>query len=213
MVNMVKSISSNKILQLLKQAGPQTAQTLAERLGMTSMGARQHLQAMEKQGLLSSYDQSEKRGRPSRYWQLTANADQFFPDRHNELTVTMIDAVKTVFGDTGLNRLIEERERQSKRIYLQAVQHVDGLFEKVKALAKVRSDEGYMATVEQDEQGVWLHENHCPICVAAASCQQFCRSELALFSEIMGAGVRVKRTEHIMAGARRCSYYICSESH
>jgi predicted ArsR family transcriptional regulator len=61
---MAKSISSDKILYLLKTRGPLTAKALAAMLDMTSMGARQHLQALEGQGLISTYDQIEKRGRP-----------------------------------------------------------------------------------------------------------------------------------------------------
>ena len=205
---MVKSVSSDKILYLLKTRGPQTAQSIAGMLDMTSMGARQHLQALEAQDLLSTFDKSEKRGRPSRFWQLSAKAHGRFPDRHNDLTLTMIDAVKSVFGEEGLDKLISERERKSKASYQQALVGCDDVFSKAKALAKVRTEEGYMATVEQDEQGVWFFENHCPICEAASSCQNFCRSELAIFNELMGEDVTVERHEHIVDGARRCSYLI-----
>lgn len=205
---MAKSISSDKILYILKTRGPQTAQSLAAMLAMTSMGSRQHLQSLEAQGLASSYDKVEKRGRPSRYWQLTARANERFPDRHNDLTLNMIDAVKKVFGEEGLDKLISERESNALQIYHQALANCVGIEDKAHALAKIRSEEGYMATVEVDEAGVWLYENHCPICDAATSCLNFCRSELAIFSEIMGDGVCVERKEHIVSGARRCSYLL-----
>jgi len=205
---MAKSISSDKILYILKTRGPQTAQSLAVMLDMTSMGARQHLQSLETQELASTFDQSEKRGRPSRYWQLTSKADQRFPDRHNDLTIHMIDAVKKVFGEQGLDKLIEEREKVSRETYVNALKDCLSTLEKAQALAQVRTQEGYMATVEEDEQGIWLHENHCPICEAATSCQNFCRSELAVFDEVMGPDVTVERKEHIVCGARRCSYLL-----
>ena len=209
---MVKSVSSDKILYLLKTRGAQTAQAIAGMLEMTSMGARQHLQSLEGQGLLSTFDQSEKRGRPSRYWQLTPKANERFPDRHNDLTITMIDAVKSVFGEEGLEKLISERERNSKASYFSALAGCDTVLNKAQALAKIRCEEGYMATVEQNEQGIWLYENHCPICEAATSCQNFCRSELAIFNEVLGDGVTVERHEHIVEGARRCSYLISEVS-
>ena len=53
-----------------------------------------------------------------------------------------------------------------------------------------------------------FYENHCPICEAATSCQSFCRSELAIFNEVLGDEVTVERHEHIVEGARRCSYLI-----
>jgi predicted ArsR family transcriptional regulator len=56
--------------------------------------------------------------------------------------------------------------------------------------------------------GYVLVENHCPICVAATSCQGFCRAELDTFREVLGPDASVERTEHIVAGDRRCAYRI-----
>ena len=205
---MAKSINSDKILYLLKTRGPQTAKALASVLDMTSMGARQHLQVLESQELISTYDQVEKRGRPSRYWQLTEKANERFPDRHNDLTLHMIDAVKKVFGDEGLDKLIDERENSALIYYQKAVSDCDSVLGRAYALADVRTEEGYMATVEQDGADIWLHENHCPICDAASVCQKFCRSELEIFSKVLGNEVKIQRKEHIIDGARRCSYLI-----
>lgn len=205
---MAKSISSDKILYILKTRGPQTAQSLAAMMDMTSMGARQHLQSLESQELASTFDKVEKRGRPSRYWQLTAKANSRFPDRHNDLTLNMIDAVKKVFGEEGLDKLIVERETKGLKNYQAAVEGCETLMDKAQALAAIRTDEGYMATIEEDEEGIWLFENHCPICEAATVCQNFCRSELSIFSQVLGDDVAVERKEHIINGARRCSYLL-----
>jgi len=59
--------------------------------------------------------------------------------------------------------------------------------------------------------GFLLIENHCPICAAAAACQGFCRAELEVFRDTLGADVIVERTDHILAGARRCAYRIASK--
>ena len=53
-----------------------------------------------------------------------------------------------------------------------------------------------------------LAENHCPICIAARACQGFCRSELEVFKAALGPEATVERTDHIIAGARRCAYRI-----
>ena len=53
-----------------------------------------------------------------------------------------------------------------------------------------------------------LVENHCPVCAAAAACQGLCRSELDVFRAVLGPSVTVERTDHILAGARRCAYEI-----
>jgi predicted ArsR family transcriptional regulator len=63
--------------------------------------------------------------------------------------------------------------------------------------------------VTQPDGTILLAENNCPICVAAESCQGLCREELSLFREVLGKKATVERTDHILAGARRCAYVIC----
>lgn len=53
-----------------------------------------------------------------------------------------------------------------------------------------------------------LVENHCPVCAAAQACQGLCRGELDLFRAVLGPEVEVERIDHILAGARRCSYRV-----
>ncbi len=72
----------------------------------------------------------------------------------------------------------------------------------------MRSEEGYMAKVEQDDDSWLFIENHCPICAAATACQNFCRSELALFSEIVGDDGSIEREQYLLNGAGRCVYRV-----
>jgi hypothetical protein len=65
-----------------------------------------------------------------------------------------------------------------------------------------------MAESRAEGDGYVLIENHCPICVAAKACQGFCRVELDTFRDVLGPDVSVERTEHIVAGGRRCVYRI-----
>jgi len=83
------------------------------------------------------------------------------------------------------------------------------LKERLQQLARVRSEEGYMAEVRPDGSGGFLFiENHCPICAAATACQGFCTTELDLFRTVLGPGASVERTEHIISGDRRCVYKV-----
>ena len=55
----------------------------------------------------------------------------------------------------------------------------------------------YMAEWTETEDGWLLIENHCPICAAAAECQNFCRSELDIFRRVLGPSVTVERVDHV----------------
>ncbi|AVR97408.1 helix-turn-helix transcriptional regulator [Pseudoduganella armeniaca] len=201
--------TADQILFLLKTRGPNTAQQLAQILDLTSMGTRRHLEAAQEKGLVSYEDVAEKVGRPSRRWLLTAAGHARFPDRHADLTVQLIDQVKALFGDAAMEQLIVAREAASEAAYRAAVDGQAPLPERVAALAHVRDLEGYMAEVATAPDGtLLLVENHCPICAAARACQQFCRSELEVFQRVLGPDCSVQRTEHQLAGARRCAYRI-----
>jgi len=200
--------TSDKIVQMLKTQGALTAKVIASELGLTTMGVRQHLQSLEDNCDVVFEDKKATRGRPTRYWSLTAKSNSHFSDRHEELTVQLIDSVKTIFGDQGLEQLIAHREDASFTLYQAALAGTVDLPDKLAVLAKLRTDEGYMANVESHEGVYWLLENHCPICAAASSCLNFCRSELQLFQSLLQQDAIVSREEHIIEGARRCAYKI-----
>jgi predicted ArsR family transcriptional regulator len=104
--------------------------------------------------------------------------------------------------------LIVARAEESKAAYTATLAGSTDLGEKVARLAEARTREGYMAESREEGEGYLLVENHCPICVAAKECQGFCRAELQTFREVLGPGVAVERTEHIVNGDRRCAYRI-----
>ena len=92
--------------------------------------------------------------------------------------------------------------------YSKRIRPGDTLEKKLRELAKVRTEEGYMAEVRKDEGGYLLVENHCPICAAANACQGFCSTELDLFRSVLGPDVEVERAEHIIKGDQRCVYRV-----
>lgn len=198
-----------RILFVLKTKGAMTAQHLANKLGVSVVAIRKQLARLENNGLIAYREITEGRGRPERLWRLTAEGHERFPDSHSELTLELISAVRSIFGEAGLDRLIAAREETARKMYGDAISHRESLESAVETLARLRQREGYMAEVTTLGDGaLLLVENHCPICAAATACQGFCRSELAVFRAVLGDSVSVTRTDHILAGARRCAYRI-----
>jgi predicted ArsR family transcriptional regulator len=203
------SRSQDRILFQLKTRGPQTAADVGARLDITVPGARQHLLKLEAQTLVESEHRREGRGRPRQYWQLTQRGHARFPDRHSDLTLDLMRSLRGVFGDQGMEALIAHRERASIADYLKLVGPQRSLRQKLTVLARIRSREGYMASVRAEPGGSFLLvEDHCPICAAATACQGLCRSELAVFRAVLGTDILIERIDHVLAGARRCAYRI-----
>ncbi len=200
--------TSDRILFLLKTRGPLTAAALARQIGITPMGVRQHLARLALDELVAHVDERRSVGRPKRHWQLTAKAEARFPDSHAQVTVELLGAVGKLFGEAGLDKLIAERERETLVRYASSLSRAKSLSARVRALASLRSEEGYLSEWRSEKDGSFLLiENHCPICAAAKTCQGFCRSELDIFRALL-PGSEVERVDHILAGGRRCAYRI-----
>ncbi len=204
--------SKRQILDHLKRTERLTAATLAEALGVTSTAVRQHLEALESNGLVTSTDADPTggRGRPAMVWKLTSLAAELFPDRHSDLTVELISAIRAAVGEEGLNKVIGERTSRQREAYVAIVGGTAvSLPERVRRLGAQRAAEGYLAEVTTNDDGSFdLIEHHCPICEAAESCTYLCRDELALFQDVIGPDANVERTTHLLSGDSRCSYRV-----
>ncbi|MGO7537716.1 helix-turn-helix transcriptional regulator [Rhizobium ruizarguesonis] len=199
---------ANRILILIKTDGPQLAAAIGDALGISGEAARQQLSKMAEEGLVEPVTVAAAgRGRPRQLWHLTASGNRQFPDGHAELTANLLGTLVEQLGPAALDTVISAREAETLQRYRQELGSADNLASRVEALAGIRTREGYMADYWQEADGSFmLVENHCPICAAATACAGFCRSELETFRAVLSA--EVERSEHILAGARRCAYRI-----
>ena len=193
----------------LKSLGEAQAETLARRLGISVQAVRQRLERLLDENLIAFSDRAQGRGRPRRLWSLTPGAASLFPDTHAQLTVDLIGTIRSELGEPALARLLERRRKQITAAYRKRLAREPDMARKLTALADMRSAEGYMARLEKlPDQSFLLVEDHCPICAAAVTCQGFCSIELAIFQSLLGPRWHIARQDHVLTGARRCTYRI-----
>jgi predicted ArsR family transcriptional regulator len=198
------------IVKLLKTEGPTDSTQLAAKLGLTAMAVRLHLYALQEEKLVTHDSRPVPIGRPVKIWKLTPAADRLFPEAYAELSVALIDAMGDAFGATGMKQILEARLARQIAKYRGRMRPEGSLKEKLEDLARIRSEEGYMAELAGggDGENFLFIENHCPICAAATVCKGFCATEIDLFHAVLGAEVQIDRCEHIVSGNRRCAYRI-----
>ncbi len=190
-----------------------TAPELAAAFRLTDTAVRQHLDALEAAGLVArAAAPPTGRGRPPVRWHLTDLAGELFPNRHGDLTAELLTAIREEFGEPGLRRILSARATMQLEHYRAALPE-SGSSVRVRArrLAELRTAEGYMADLLPAVKGdpsVVLVEHHCPISGAAGACSGLCQAELDVFREVLGPEVEVERTQHLLAGDRRCAYRI-----
>ena len=206
-IEQVEPQTRRRILELLKLKGPMTADQLAEELGITSMGARGHLIALERDGLIEHHSQQRGMGRPSYVYSLTDQGDEFFPRTYPQLANSLLEAMRSLAGDRGIEKLFSKRTEWLEAQY-RARMADKTLEERVKELAQIRTEEGYMADWEKlDEDTYVLREHNCSICQVARHSPQACSYELELFRRVM-EDAEVTRQKHMIKGDRVCTYVI-----
>jgi predicted ArsR family transcriptional regulator len=172
------------------------------------MAVKLQLYDLESEGVVSAEQGPRSRGRPSKLWKLTEEADQFFPNSHAALSRDILVGIRKALGEAALNRVLDARAHEQRTRYAHELRMCSTLPAKLARLAELRSQEGYMACIDTVEDTTVLVENHCPICAAAKECVRLCSGELELFRDVLGDEVTVERTEHIISGGRRCMYRI-----
>jgi predicted ArsR family transcriptional regulator len=196
-----------KILDLLKKKGPQTVQALGRTLGITSMGVRQQLNALERDGLIQYRVEARGLGRPGYVYMLTGLGDELFPRTYPQFAGSVLETVKLLDGEEGIERIFAKRTDLVQKQYEKRMAGKD-LERQVQELAQIRTEEGYMAEWEKVNKDTFLlRENNCAICQIAQQCMQACSYELTLFQRVLPEA-NVSRESHIIQGDRACTYRI-----
>ncbi len=194
-----------EILELLKKKGRMTARQVGEALGITPMGARQHLIAMEKDGMVISEFVRQKAGRPTLYYTLSTESEKYFPQNYVSLVLGLLKSLEEMEGRQKINEILQLRREKLIKEYLP---QMEGLSpeEKVRVLAELREKEGYMAEFEVQNGELILKEHNCPIFSVAKEFPEVCRLELELFKELFDCPI--ERAEHLINNQHACVYKI-----
>lgn len=208
-MNCEMSETRMRILQLLKMRAGMTVGQLTDALHISQMGVRQHLAILESEGLVEHYQEKQGRGRPPYVYRLTDEANSLFPTTYANFAVGLMNEVAKFNGPGFINKVFRERMKSQLKAYQLRLKG-KMLPERVKELACIRDEEGYMARSHEEEDGYVLIEHNCPIAVIAQEYPHVCEIELALFRQSLDA--KIVREEHLMQGSHRCCYRIPKNS-
>jgi predicted ArsR family transcriptional regulator len=192
------------IIRLLKEWGKGTATQLGKALGISRVAAHQHLDWLKEQGLVQVKVERKGRGRPAEVFSLTELAqEQFFPRRYDVLAFTALDEVASELGDKFLLRIFRRyREKLTERL-----RSVKGdLRERVQTLAELFTEEGYLASLEETDDGFVLSFINCPIAQIARRFQEACISEEEVLTKILDMPVTSECRQS--TGSTCCRYFI-----
>ncbi|HEY8291091.1 MAG TPA: ArsR family transcriptional regulator [Thermomicrobiales bacterium] len=193
-----------QIVTLLKKRGSARSEGIAEAIGVTVSGTRQHMTALERDGLIAHSDLRDGRGRPKFVYYLTPLADNLFPRNYADLTNELLEYVEQA-DPALLDRIFDKR---GARRLERAQQRTAGLSfpERVRVITELLDEDGYLAAFEAQPDGSYrIVEHNCAVMDVARKYGQACRTEIAFLRAAL-PDADVTRIAHMIAGQHVCAY-------
>jgi predicted ArsR family transcriptional regulator len=198
------SPAQRHVLVALKRRGEASADELAEALGITPSGVRQHLAALRSAGLVAWRQERGRPGRPADLYHSTDLGEALFARSSGDLSVELLGHIEE--EDPELIPRVFERRRRRRVEQARAQLAGKSLDEKVVVLAKILDGEGYLADFDQLPGGSYRMTLHsCAIWAVASRYGQACTTELEFIREVLPEA-EIERVAHKVAGAYVCGY-------
>jgi DeoR family suf operon transcriptional repressor len=193
------------VLLQLKRGRELTAKDLASRLGLSLNAIRHHLKELELEGLVGHHRVHRGVGAPVFVYRLTPSGEALFPRRYGQALTAVLDRIVEREGRDAAVALLESYFGVlARRLRADLAEAAPG--ERLEAVAKALSEEGYMAEgTAQAGSGV-LVEHNCALPAVAERFPEICAAEARFLAEVLGG--RVDRREHILSGCPACEYHV-----
>lgn len=194
-----------KVLNQLKRTQGLCVADLADRLKMSYMGVKGICLDLEKRGLVDSWREPQKIGRPHLIYRLTTRAHDLFPAACNEITIELLEAAHRLYGPAASEKLLLVVFQRKTEQYLARVRG-ETVAERAKWLAKARDQEGYMSEFEDGEEGVRVVEHHSPVLDLLRAFPIVAKFESELFQRVLRTSVR---REEVSVSGLFCATFFC----
>lgn len=193
------------VLVHLKRAQPLTAKELAARLRVSLNAARHHLKELEAEGLVVYEREHRGVGAPAFAYRLSPAGEALFPRRYEEtLTALLEQMVERDGREAAVALLASYFAGLTRRLQTELADATPP--ERLRALGRVLSEEGYMAEVTALAGSGTLTEHNCAIPAVAERFPEICAAEARFLADVLGA--EVDRREHMLNGCSACEYHV-----
>lgn len=175
---------------------------------ISRMGVHKHLADLQDRGLVQSTEIRKGVGRPIMQYSLTMSGKSTFPKAYGQIATFALDYVEKKIGKVAVEEVLRERQSELLAKYHEMLKDLD-FDQKVKRLARLRDEEGYIAeskkTSRKGENHILLEYN-CPIIMIAEKHWEACSIESELFEKVLDADI--KTTHRAARGDSICKFII-----
>lgn len=194
-----------EILVELKKSQPITAKELASRFDVSANAIRRHLKELEAEGLVGYSREHRGSGAPTYAFELSEAGEALFPTQYGEVLTDVLAQLARAGGREVVKEMFAERFREHAE-RLRAELSNASLEERLKAIARLLSDQGFMAAWSKEQGALTLAEHNCAVRAVAEAYPEICAAEEEFLSDVLQT--EVIRDSHIPEGCNSCQYSI-----
>jgi predicted ArsR family transcriptional regulator len=198
--------SRQRIINYLKKSEWMSVADLSDKVGITPMAVRQHLQALERQGLVHNIVKKTGIGRPVYLYGLTDRAESIFPKTYGKFINEVFQTIENLDGTKKIDDIFRARKEKILAESKGVLSELSDQSAKVRTMAEMLNQNGYMVELEELDDGFRLKQFNCPVIEVAQKYNAACKYELELYRDLLGRGV--SQSECISHGDTSCNYFI-----
>jgi predicted ArsR family transcriptional regulator len=203
----LQSDPKRKILYFLKVMRQAGLLDLSKAMKISRMAVHKHLSDLQDRGLVESIEIRNGVGRPIMQYSLTGSGKTAFPKSYGEIATHALNYIERKIGKDAVESVLRERQKELFEKYSIRMKGME-FNEKIRELAKIRDEEGYIAESKKDRKGNshTLLEYNCPIIMIAEKHWEACSIETELFEHVLDA--KVEATNRASKGDSICKFMI-----
>jgi predicted ArsR family transcriptional regulator len=175
-----------QIVVLLRRAS-RTVDELAQTLDLTDNGVRSHLATLERDGLVRQQGTRRGGGKPAYTYELTPDADQFFPRAYDTVLARLLDVLRERLAPEIVDQVLRD---VGHRLAIGRVSPPGDLRSRTEWGAALLRDMGGLPEVEDGGDTLLIHGYSCPLVAVVPGHPEVCRLAETLLGVVIGATVR-----------------------
>jgi len=197
----------NRVLRSLLLNQKRTVNELAESVDINPISVRHHVNKLEAEGLIQSEEERHGVGRPRLVFSLTPKGMEQFPQRYLQLTLRLLEQLKSSLPDKVLGNIFKEVAEGIANDLTHDINLEDlDLRERLELLQEVLTSEGFMVNLQEEEGNLYIVEASCPYHHVGEDFPEICVVDQELIAHF--ASTTPKRVECILDGDKQCKYLI-----
>jgi len=188
---------------LLRSKGGLTVDELSKGLKITRNAVRQHLAALESDGLTATGITRPSGGRPQQLYVLTDKGKEVFPRHYSWFARLVVEAIKREHGADGLRERLSEIGAAVGEQMRGQSPGLNGREEKVVKLASVMDQLGYNARRAASGAPV-IEADNCVFHELAMKTPEICQFDLAMMASFTDS--KIDHQECMARGGNLCRF-------